>query len=87
MSSSRAAPQAPVIPRGLEDCPTSADEPRTWDCDACGKTFEGVPGGAGLFVWTRGSEVRYEEPPLCDDCANEIAIGALMKWDVEEEDE
>ncbi|HEX6767425.1 MAG TPA: hypothetical protein VF103_18130 [Polyangiaceae bacterium] len=58
-----------------------------FECDACGKWIDGEPGGAGLFVWTRGDEVRYEEPPLCEECASEIAVGALVKWDTEEEEE
>lgn len=70
--------------RHLED---ETPKPPGYECDACGKTFEGTPGGAGLLVWTRGSEVRYEEPPLCDECASEITIGALIKWTVEEEEE
>ena len=60
--------------------------PKQFECDACGKTFEGTPGGAGLFLWTRGDEVRYEEPPLCDECAQEITVGALTRWDVGEEE-
>jgi hypothetical protein len=60
---------------------------RSFHCDSCGRTFSGEPGGAGLFVWTRGDEVRYEEPPLCDHCAYEISIGALIRWSVEEEEE
>jgi len=58
-----------------------------FQCDSCGRWFEGEPGGAGLFLWTRGDEVRYEEPPLCESCASEIAVGALVKWDSEEEEE
>jgi hypothetical protein len=58
-----------------------------FQCDSCGKWFDGEPGGAGLFLWTRGDEVRYEEPPLCEDCASEIAVGALVKWETEEEEE
>jgi hypothetical protein len=58
-----------------------------FECDACGKWIDGEPGGAGLFVWTRGDEVRYEEPPLCEECASEIAVGALVKWETEEEEE
>lgn len=61
--------------------------PKKFECDACGKTFEGTPGGAGLFLWTLGDEVRYEEPPLCDECAQEITVGALTRWDVGEEEE
>lgn len=62
-------------------------EVRRFQCDACGEWFEGEPGGAGLFLWTRGDEVRYEEPPLCEGCAAEISVGALVKWDTEEEEE
>jgi hypothetical protein len=60
---------------------------RGYDCDACGKSFDGEPGGAGLFIWTRGDEVRYEEPPLCEACAHEITVGALLKWEAEDEEE
>ena len=60
---------------------------RRFQCDACGEWFDGEPGGAGLFLWTRGDEIRYEEPPLCEACASEIAVGALVKWDSEEEEE
>ncbi len=56
-------------------------------CDACGKTFQGLPGGSGLFVWTRGDETRFEEPPLCERCAARITVGALTKWSWEEEEE
>ena len=69
--------------------PTQAPSPREngFECDSCGKWIEGEPGGAGLFVWTRGDEVRYEEPPLCEECASEIAVGALIRWESEEEEE
>jgi hypothetical protein len=63
------------------------EQAKGFQCDACGNWFDGEPGGAGLFLWTRGEEVRYEEPPLCDSCASEIAVGALVKWDSEEEEE
>jgi len=56
-------------------------------CDSCGGTFDGVPGGAGLFLWTRGDEVRFEEPPLCEECASEISVGALLRSDMGEEEE
>jgi hypothetical protein len=65
----------------------AAPSTRQYECDACGKSFEGEPAGAGLFLWTRGDEVRYEEPPLCELCAQEIAVGALLKWDAEDEEE
>lgn len=60
---------------------------RQFVCDACGEAFAGVPGGAGLFIWTRGDEVRFEEPPLCEECAERVALGALIKWSGETEEE
>jgi hypothetical protein len=55
-------------------------------CDACDEPIEGEPAGSGLYVWTRGSEVRYEEPALCARCATAIGISALAGWTVEEEE-
>ena len=65
----------------------ASPEPRRFVCDHCGNSFEGDPGGAGMLVWTRGDEVRREEPPLCEDCASSITIGALLKWNAEAEEE
>ncbi len=53
----------------------------------CGDLFTGPPAGAGLFIWTRGDEVRYEEPPLCETCGSEIALSAALMWAREEEEE
>ena len=58
----------------------------TFECDACGKKVEGEPAGRGLYVWTRGDEARYEEPPLCARCANAIGLAALAQWEFEEDD-
>jgi hypothetical protein len=55
-------------------------------CDACGDEIEGLPAGSGLFLWTRGEEVRYEEPPLCERCAYAIAVGGTLQSDVDEEE-
>jgi hypothetical protein len=54
-------------------------------CDSCGESITGSPAGAGLFLWTRGDEVRYEEPPLCEQCAYAIAVGGMLQWEGEEE--
>jgi hypothetical protein len=74
-----------------EDSPselaTGSRHGKTYECDACGRSFAGEPAGAGLFLWTRGDEVRYEEPPLCEECASEITVGALVKWDAEDDEE
>ncbi len=62
-------------------------------CDACGAPLapanddEGydVP-GEGLYVWTRGDEVRFEQAPLCPACASAIGATALARWAIEEEE-
>jgi hypothetical protein len=58
-----------------------------YECDVCGQHFEGEPAGSGLFMWTRGEEVRFEEPPLCQECAQNVTLDALTRWDLEEEEE
>ena len=60
---------------------------KVFECDACGKSVEGEPAGCGLYVWTRGDETRYEEPPLCASCANAIGLAALAQWELEEDGE
>jgi hypothetical protein len=60
---------------------------RQFECDVCGKRFDGEPAGSGLFLWTRGDEVRYEEPPLCEECASKVTLGALLSFEDEEEEE
>jgi len=60
---------------------------RGYECDGCGQTFDGEPAGSGLFIWSRGEEVRYEEPPLCEQCASKVTLGALLSWDDGEEEE
>ena len=55
-------------------------------CDACDAAIEGEPSGRGLYMWTRGDEVRFEEPALCAGCSTAIGITALAQWSVEEEE-
>lgn len=66
------------------------DPPR---CDACSVLLDGpetddgyAVRGAGLYVWARGGDVRYEEPPLCERCAAAIGMSALARWEIEEEE-
>ncbi len=71
----------------------AAEEPR---CDACGEALPpadatdddegyGVP-GSGIYLWTRGDEVRVEKAPLCARCASAIGMTALARWEIEEEE-
>lgn len=55
-------------------------------CDVCDEAIEGEPAGRGLYMWTRGDEVRFEEPALCAGCATAIGITALAAWSVEEDE-
>jgi hypothetical protein len=75
----------PIADLALRATSTDAD-PSAIQCDACNEPIEGEPAGRGLYVWTRGDEVRYEEPPLCARCATAIGVTALAAWNVEEEE-
>jgi hypothetical protein len=55
-------------------------------CDACNEVIDGEPAGHGLYMWTRGEEVRFEEPALCRRCATAIGVTALAAWSMEEEE-
>jgi hypothetical protein len=61
-------------------------------CDVCGQIVEEDSGdgpalpGSALYVWTRGDEVRREEPPLCPSCAAALGLSALGRWEIEEEE-
>jgi hypothetical protein len=74
-------PPIPTIPANIDT------KPDVFECDSCGKRIDGEPAGRGLYVWTRGDEVRYEEPPLCSSCANAIGLAALALWELEEDGE
>ena len=73
---------------GVAEAALRAGRERTTDqrCDACDGLLAGEPAGRGLYMWTRGSEIRFEEPALCDACATAIGVTALAAWSVEEEE-
>jgi len=54
-------------------------------CDRCGARIQGEPASRGLLLWSRGDEVRYEEPPLCERCAGSVPLGLLFSSDAEGE--
>jgi hypothetical protein len=56
-------------------------------CDVCGKPLEGEPAGRGLLLWTRGDEVRAEEPALCEKCAPAITAAGGMMWASDDEED
>lgn len=85
--------------RRLDDTPIVAshdaavaqdEEPR---CDACNAVLPALDDedaydlpGQGVYVWTRGEEVRFEKVPLCPSCASAIGMTALARWEIEEEE-
>lgn len=77
----------PVLGDVFEDTHSEPPPPQVYECDLCGKSFEGAPAGAGLLLWTRGEEVRCEEPPLCESCSAELLLGAMLRYSVDEEEE
>lgn len=87
MATPRPASRTDILNEAHVDSGATSPKPVLYECDSCGKSCEGPPAGSGLFIWTRGDEVRYEEPPLCVECASRITIGALVKWSWEEEEE
>ena len=78
-----------IVELGMADAPPqiAPAAPVGFDCDGCGQHFDEEPAGSGLFMWTRGEEIRWEEPPLCQECAQNVTLDALTRWDAEEEEE
>jgi hypothetical protein len=60
-------------------------------CDVCGTKLgvedeDGDGRGSGLYVWARGGEVVFDEPPLCGACGTAISMSAMARWEIEEEE-
>lgn len=75
-----------VADAALQDWHSVSSRPEALCCDACDEPLDGEPAGRGLYMWTRGDEVRFEEPALCGRCATAIGVTALAAWSVEEEE-
>lgn len=54
-------------------------------CDACGGDLGEEPFGKGLLFWSRGGELRWEEPGLCERCAHIIGLAALRTFAQEDD--
>src|ERR1700722_3092245 len=61
-------------------------------CDVCGDPLaddddpEAALTGSGLYIWSHGGQIVYEEPPLCAACGTAIGMSALLRWEIEEEE-
>jgi len=87
------APEVPVLALSIDSIADAALQSRRLTagatelrCDVCDEAIDGEPTGRGLYMWTRGDEVRFEEPALCPRCATAIGVTALAAWAVEEEE-
>ena len=47
-------------------------------CDA--EIAEGAPMSSGLMLWSRGDEMRVDEPPMCGGCAASIGMSLFARW-------
>ena len=62
-------------------------------CDVCGEIAEEddddacVSSGRGLYIWTRGEETRYEEPPICARCGQALGLAQVRRWAIEDDEE
>ena len=56
-------------------------------CDACSEPIVGEPAGVGMYLWTRGDDVRSEEAPLCAACATAIGMTAIAVTEDDGEDD
>jgi hypothetical protein len=63
--------------------PAEAADGLCYECDLCGEQFAGTPPSSGMLMWTRGDEIRTEEPPLCQNCSERLSLGALLSFDEE----
>jgi hypothetical protein len=69
-------------------------EPEHAACDACGAALPHAGAdeggyrvaGEGVYMWTRGEQVRFDRAPLCPECASAIGMTALARWEIEEEE-
>lgn len=69
------------------DAGAALDEPHeVLRCDVCDQLIEGNPAGQGVYLWSRGDEVRYEPAPLCTSCATAIGLAAIGAHEPEEEE-
>jgi len=68
------------------------EDARAKRCDVCDAPIRATdddlhPAGAGIYVWTRGDEVRREEPPLCPTCGATLGMAQVRRWEIEDDEE
>jgi len=83
-------PEAPTKPRfavaSHELLFAEANERR---CDVCASPLgaaEEESEGAGMYLWSRGGEIRREEVPLCPACSGAVLASAFGTFDFDDEE-
>ena len=61
------------------------NEPEPPVCNLCELPIVGAPIASGLFMWTRGDDVRYDEPPLCNACFGALCVTGQPMWPFDDE--
>ena len=80
----------PIISYAIDNVAMAAlsappDEPTR--CSVCDDVVaEGEPIASGLMLWSRGDELRIDEPPMCGGCAATIGISLFARWTSGEEE-
>jgi len=74
-------PDAAALIKSRDQGPSPAPEPEPMVCDGCGLPILGEPAGRGMLIWTRGEQVRVEQPPLCEACARAATVAGMGMWD------
>lgn len=72
----------PVISVAIDDVALASlrkEREVTLTCSVCDEPIEGGH-STGLFMWTRGDEVRFDEPPVCPTCSSAIGVAAFYRW-------
>ena len=78
----------PIISCAIDDIALASlrrDLPEPLECSLCETPIEGAPASSGLLLWTRGDDVRYDEPPLCASCSTTLMVTAYARCYLEEE--
>lgn len=58
-----------------------AESPGTvQQCQVCDAPLRDADAQFGLLIWARGDETRYEEPPVCERCAESVRAAAYLRW-------
>jgi hypothetical protein len=73
----------PVISVAIDDIALAAlrvRAERELSCSLCDAELAEGAASSGLFMWTRGDHVRFEEPPLCARCSGDVSVSAFLSW-------